>query len=303
MIMINSINILFFKKYDLNRPTAIVINPGMNLHGIAKVLHNEKIIDSQTSFIIWAKLNNKEKNLRSGEYIFYKKLSINNVINKIVIGETILRKLTIVEGSTKIDIIKKLKQLLPNIDVHSTDIPHYLVADTYSFDITQDTEKIFKNIFNSSLYIIENIWEERNIKIPINNSKELFILASIVEKETSLQNEKRLIAGVFFNRLKKKMRFQSDPTVEYSITKGEKKLDRNLLRSDLKFPSDFNTYVNSGLPPGPISYPGVDSLRAVANPENSNYFYFVANKLGSGHLFSKNYQEHRDNINKMKTAR
>ena len=174
------------------------------------------------------------------------------------------------------------------------------MADTYAIDVTQNINEIFKSISNFSFKVLDNIWEERNTTIPIKNSKELHILASIVEKETSIGSERRLVAGVFFNRLKKKMRLQSDPTVEYSITKGEKKLKRNLYRSDLKTPSDFNTYINYGLPPGPISYPGIDSLKAVANPENSNYYYFVADKSGNGHLFSKNYKEHRENIKKMK---
>lgn len=303
IIILNLIHYKFFKKYDLENPKTIVVNPGMKLNGIAKILYDEEIIDSQINFILWTKFYNEEKNLRSGEYFFHKELSVHSIIKKIVSGETILRKLTIIEGSTKFDIVEKLKLLNLNLDFHTIQIPRFLVADTYAIDVTQNIEEIFKSILNSSLEVMENIWQQRNITIPIKNSKELYILASIVEKETSIRSERRIVAGVFFNRLKKKMRLQSDPTVEYSITKGEKKLKRNLFRSDLKIPSDFNTYVNYGLPPGPISFPGIDSLKAVANPEKSNYYYFVADKSGNGHLFSKNYREHRENIKKMKMVK
>ena len=133
-----------------------------------------------------------------------------------------------------------------------------------------------------------------------NSINEIFVLASIVEKETSLESEKSKIAGVFYNRLKKKMRLQSDPTVVFALTKGKEKLKRKLLRKDLKFESVFNTYQNSGLPPETIGFPSYESLIATSQPYNSNLLYFVANRLTEGHLFSSSYKEHLRNIKAIK---
>ena len=125
-----------------------------------------------------------------------------------------------------------------------------------------------------------------------------YILASIIEKETGKKSEMKKIAGVFLNRLKIKMRLQSDPTVIFSITKG-KKFERKLTRKDLKFESQYNTYKIKGLPPTAISIPSIYSIKAVLNPYRGNYFYFVANKKG-GHFFSESYEEHLNRIRKLK---
>ena len=145
---------------------------------------------------------------------------------------------------------------------------------------------------------MNKIWSDRDKSIPIKNKKELFILSSIVELESGKKSEKNKIAGVFYNRINEGMRLQSDPTVIFAITKG-KKLDRKLLRKDLKFKSDYNTYTNKGLPPGPICYPSIETLKAVSKPYKGNFFYFVADKDG-GHLFSETYEEHKYKINLVK---
>ena len=120
--------------------------------------------------------------------------------------------------------------------------------------LPQILQRILENIINYSQRFSESIWEKRDKNIPLKNVDELYILASIVEKETANKSEKGKIAGVFYNRMKIGMRLQSDPTVEFSITKGEKKLGRKLLRKDLKFDSEFNTYMNKGLPPSIILF-------------------------------------------------
>ena len=112
--------------------------------------------------------------------------------------------------------------------------------------------------------------------------------------------KKKEVAGVFYNRLKKGMRLQSDPTVIFSITKGEKKFNRKLLRKDLKYKSPFNTYLNKGLPPLPICFPGIKSIEATLNPDQNEYFYFVADPKINGHIFSKHYHQHLKTIKKIK---
>ena len=130
--------------------------------------------------------------------------------------------------------------------------------------------------------------------------EDAFILSSIIEKETSLDYEKKEVAGVFYNRLKKGMRLQSDPTVIFSITKGKKKFSRRLLRKDLKYKSPFNTYLNKGLPPLPICFPGIKSIEATLNPNQNEYFYFVADPEINRHIFSKHYHQHLKTIKKIK---
>ena len=139
--------------------------------------------------------------------------------------------------------------------------------------------------------IVDRAWINRASGLPLNNSLELVVLASIVEKEAGNEEDKKKVASVFLNRLKKKMRLQSDPTVVYSLTRGNGNLNRELTRSDLKIKSPFNTYKIAGLPPTPICNPSKSSIYAVANPLETDFLYFVANGKG-GHNFSKTLQQH-----------
>jgi UPF0755 protein len=142
---------------------------------------------------------------------------------------------------------------------------------------------------------INDLWANRQTGLPFKNKEEALILASIVEKEISVKSEGGIIASVFINRLKKGMRLQSDPTVIYALSEGKGKLDRLPLRKDLQIDSPFNTYVYGGLPPQAICSPSQESLKAVLNPENTDYFYFVADGSG-GHVFAKTLDEHNKNV-------
>ena len=142
---------------------------------------------------------------------------------------------------------------------------------------------------------VEALWEKRNKSIPLSDSKEAIILASVVEKEAALQKEMPLIASAFINRLNKGMKLQSDPTALYAVTDGKYNLKRALTYQDLKFKSPYNTYVVTGLPRGPISNPGKKALAAVLNPAQTNYIYFVADGTG-GHRFAATYKEHQQNV-------
>ncbi len=298
--LINISHLLFFKSFYLEEQKKVLIPPGMKLNEIANILHENQIIVNQFAFILWAKINSTEKQLKYGEYYFDGQTSIYYVSKKILEGNTTFRKITIIEGSTKYDLLNSLKEIYPSSDLSYRDIPNIIIADTYFYEITENANEILENVYSLSLEKAYNIWNTRKQDLPIKNITDMFILASIIEKETPIDNEKFLVAGVFFNRLKKNMRLQSDPTVEFSLTLGKKKLGRALSRNDLKFKSDYNTYTNHGLPPSPICFPGVSSLKAVVNPENTEYFYFVADKLNGGHLFSSNYDEHLKNIRKMR---
>ena len=278
-----------------------MINPGMTLDQITHVLKENKLIKNEFIFKIWVIINNSQKKLKFGEYFFSKKISANIILEKLKKGKSVYRKITIIEGSTKSDLYNILNDLDSHKIIEFEDIPNSLVADTYFYKVSDNPTVILNNIIKKSNEISKKIWNERDHKIPLNNVNELFILASIVEKETFIKEEKSIISGVFYNRFKKNMKLQSDPTVVYAITQGKKKMDRKLLRKDLKIKSKFNTYVNKGLPPEPICIPGIESLVATSRPFKSNFLYFVSkNKKNEGHLFSEKYKDHLENIKSVK---
>ena len=268
----------------------------MNLEEISRKLHSKKIINNQDIFKIWVKLNFLEKKLKFGEFVFEKSNSIHDVTEKLTNGDVAFRKLTIIEGSYKYELLNILKEIDPKSSLEYVDVTDLIVADTYSYQITDSAERILGNIIKISSDFYNQIWSERDPTIPLKSINEMFVLASIVEKETSIKDEKPVISGVFYNRLKKKMRLQSDPTVIYSITQGKHKLKRKLTRKDLKFKSDHNTYVNKGLPPSIIGFPGKDSLLSATLPKKSDLLYFVAKNKDGGHYFSSNYKQHLKNI-------
>ena len=296
IILLNIFSILIFDKHKSYDKSNVIIKPGMNLEEISEELFSKKIIQNPNLFKIWVKLSFSEKKLRFGEFIFEKSNSIYDVTEKLINGDVVFRKLTIIEGSYKYELLNILKEIDPQSSLEYDDVSDLIIADTYSYQVTDSAEKILNDIKKLSKDFSHKIWSERDTSIPLKSINEMFILASIVEKETAIKNEKPLISGVFYNRLKKNMRLQSDPTVIYSITEGKYRLKRKLTRKDLKFKSLHNTYVNKGLPPSIIGFPGKDSLLSTSLPKKSNLLYFVAKNEGGEHYFSSNYKQHLKNI-------
>ena len=268
----------------------------MNLEQTSRVLINSKILTNNFYFTSWIKLNFASKRIKAGEYLIKKKFSVKSITETLLLGKTLIRLFRLSEGDSKKQLYKKLSDIRP--DLRSIELPSNLIANTYGYTIHDDFLDIVNIIQNQSFLESKKIWDLRNKLIPLESINELFILASIIEKETGKNSEKSIIAGVFYNRLKKKMKLQSDPTVIYSITLGNE-FNRKLSRKDLKFKSEYNTYHIKGLPPMPICYPSYDTLLATANPVNTDYLYFVADGKG-GHLFSKSYKEHLKKIKNLK---
>ena len=268
----------------------------MNLKQVSNILIKNKIFTNDFYFISWVKLNFASKKIKAGEYLIKKKFSIKSVTETLILGKTLIHLFQLSEGDSKKQFYKKLSNIRQ--DFQSTEVPSNLIANTYGYTIHDDFSDILNIIKNQSFFESKKIWDSRNKLIPLESINELFILASIIEKETGKNSEKSIIAGVFYNRLIKKMKLQSDPTVIYSITLGDK-FDRKLSRKDLKLKSEYNTYHIKGLPPTPICYPSYETLLATANPVYSDYLYFVADGKG-GHLFSKSYKEHLKNIENLK---
>ena len=303
LILFNIFYSLFF-SYDKNiEKVSFIIEPGMKLNEISEQLYHKEIISNKFAFKLWNKINFLEKKIKYGEFYIEGRNSIYNVTNKLSSGQKVYRKITLIEGSSKYDLLKLLKKIDPKSSLKLYDISDMIIADTYNYTVTDDSQRILDYMIKTSKRFSEKIWEERNKEIPLNKISEMHILASIVEKESALKSEKNKIAGVFFNRINLGMRLQSDPTVEFAITMGEKKLDRKLLRKDLKIDSEYNTYMISGLPPSIICFPGKDSLVAVSKPYKSDFLYFVSKKRNGEHFFSTTYKEHLKRIREVKNVK
>ena len=301
ILVINTFSELFFKDFALNNKERIIVERGMSLEEVSNLLEENNIIKSKLAFKIWIKVNFAETKIKFGEYEFENEVSVNKIVKKLKNGDFFFRKFTIVEGTTKFDLQKKIKEIFPGQEFNLSKLSDFFRADTYYYNVTESVDKLIENISQTSYEISNKLWSQRNLNLPLKNIQDMFILSSIIEKETSLENEKRKVAGVFYNRLKKGMRLQSDPTVIFSITSGKKKFNRKLLRKDLKYKSPFNTYLNKGLPPTPICFPGIKAIEATVNPDENDYFYFVADPKINGHIFSKHYHQHLKNIKKIKT--
>jgi len=291
---------LFFTKYKYTH--TFFVKRNQTLNQITTNLYKEKIIDNKFFFksLIFSSLS--QKILKAGEYEFYNN-NIFQIIRKIRVGDVYQRRITIPEGLTSneiIDIIKKTEGIVLNQE-GSEQIAEEgaLFPSTYFYVYGTNSNIIINNMKKRMKSTLIEAWQTRDKDLDLNNYNDVLILASIIEKETSLNYEKSSVAQVFLNRLRLNMKLQSDPTVIYGIENelGIKK--KELTKNDLNHKSSFNTYSIPGLPEGPICNPGKESIIAVTNPSKGDLLYFVANGEG-GHNFSSSYAEHIENVKKFK---
>ncbi len=174
-----------------------------------------------------------------------------------------------------------------------------LLPETYKYTRGATRAQIIERMQHDQKTLLAEVWEHRSPDLPLKTPEELVTLASIVEKETGRPDERSRVAAVFVNRLKNKMRLQSDPTIIYGLTGGKGALGRPILKSEIEQPTPYNTYVINGLPPGPIANPGKASLEATANPARTKDLYFVADGTGH-HVFSETYDQHQKNVAKLR---
>ncbi len=243
-------------------------------------------------------------NLQAGEYAFTPGMRMVDILNSIAQGKVVKHMLRIQEGFSMWQILKILEQAPSLKAIKPSMIQKFsegsVLPDTYSYMHGADMVNILERMRNAQNDFMNAVWPKRDTRIDklLLNKNEVLILASIVEKETSIKSEKALIAGVYLNRLSKGMPLQADPTTIYGLTYG-KNLGRKLLRSDLKHQSPYNTYVKRGLPPTPICNPSKDSILAVLQPVWTSHLFFVADGTG-GHIFSNTFDGHKVNIAKIK---
>jgi UPF0755 protein len=290
----------------LEESKLILIERGSGVSAIAQKLESENVITQPVIFKIAGMTG---ASLKAGEYQFPPHVSMAEAMRMMREGDVFDRKITIPEGLTSYQIVKLLNER-EDMDGEIEKIPPEgsLLPNTYHFVGGESRQAVLNRMQNEMTKAIEELWPDRADGLPFDTKEEAITLASIVEKETGVADERARVAGVFVNRLRKSIPLQTDPTVIYAITKGKIQddgmgpLGRRLLTKDLDVDSPYNTYKNAGLPPGPIANPGYEAIKATLHPEEHDYVYFVADGTG-GHVFSKTLAEHNRNVAKWRKIR
>lgn len=287
--------------YAVNRPNtlseevSVVLDRGVTVRRMSENLEKAGVISSSLLFRIVVRGLGVDKRLKAGEYMFPPRINMIQVANQLLNGEVYYRKITLPEGLTSVQMTELIKND-PNLSGEITaDAPEgSMLPETYSFSKGDSRNSIVLQAQKAMDKVLETVWQDNRVPV-LKNKEELLVLASIVEKETGLAEERHDVAAVFVNRLNKGMMLQTDPTVIYALTLGQSELGRPLYKKDLEIDSPYNTYRNYGLPPKPICNPGKEAIIAAANPSDADYLFFVASGSG-GHRFARSLSEHNDNV-------
>ena len=268
---------------------------------IADALQREGVINVNPWVFIGSVFALKaSSDLKPGEYSFQKNASLRDVIGTIVEGKVVQHSVTVPEGLTSEQIVSRLTD--NEIFTGSVrEIPREgtLLPETYKFPRGTTRDQVIQRMQQAQKRVLAEIWDRRSPDVPLKSPEQLVTLASVIEKETGKADERSRVAAVFVNRLRQKIKLQSDPTIIYGLVGGKGTLGRPIKRSEITQPSPYNTYVIEGLPPGPIANPGRASLEAAANPARTRDLFFVADGTG-GHAFTETYDQHQKNVAKLR---
>jgi UPF0755 protein len=282
----------------------VTISEKDTVREIAQQLYDKEMIGSVEVFIMWARIFGNDKKLKAGEYGVAVGTSLDGLFAILRSGKSLGHRLVVPEGTNLFEIgakvesaglckkeefvaLAKDKKFIRSLFSENMDsLEGYLFPDTYFFTKVDGCRVVLRRLVNRFLDKFKTIGT-----LPGWTRQEIVTLASIIEKETGAGFERPQISSVFHNRLRKKMRLQTDPTVMYARLLKTGSYSMNITRTDLLTDHPYNTYKRSGLPPGPISNPGIEALRAAVEPANTEYLYFVSRNDGT-HVFSKTYKEH-----------
>jgi len=297
-------------ELKLSQSENIIFSRGSSIRTLANLLIEKDLLEQKNYFLIWGKINRQETRLQAGEYIISPGMSLAELLDNMVAGNVVKHNITLIEGFTFRQVLKIVQQD-PNITLelaglsdeeimkilgHEGEHPEgRFYPDTYHISRGITDTELLTRAYKRMQDILEEEWQQREENLPFKTSYEALILASIVEKESAVATERPLIAGLFVNRLRTRMRLQTDPTVIYGI----KNYDGNIRFKDLRNDTPYNTYTRYGLPPTPIALAGREAIHATLHPDKTEYLYFVAYGDGSGrHVFSTNLKDHEKAVDK-----
>jgi UPF0755 protein len=285
------------------RQTFVLLHPGYSTHRIAKELQSAGVIRSATAFDLWQRLH-RSHSLKAGEYHFEKPANALEVRDRLVRGDVYVHTVVIPEGYTIFDIAQAIQNaglgssddflkvasdttLIADIAPGAKSLEGYLFPNTYEFTRSQSMQEMAAAMVRQFRQVAHEIGLAADVEQTVT-------LASIVEKETAVPEERPIVASVYYNRIAKRMPLQADPSVVYAEV-AEGRYTGALHHADMQFESAYNTYAHAGLPPGPIGNPGRTSLEAAMHPATTDYLYFVSDGNGH-HRFSSSLEEHNRNV-------
>ena len=282
--------------------TAFLVEKGTGFNSIGARLEERGLIDSSLLFraSVWATA--RDAKVLPGQYLIPARASMAEILRIITQTKPQEFFLNVIPGETSWQVAQRLNDPAQSLSGDPVAVPAEgtLLAERHDFFPGDSRQSLLDEMSDKMKDEVARIWASRDPGIDdvVSTPEQMVILASLVEKETGVETERPQVASVFINRLKKKMRLQTDPSVIYGITEGKGPLGRGLTRAELNAKTPYNTYQIDGLPPGPIANPGLAALEAVARPAQTNYLYFVAKGTspGDGHLFAATYAEHRKNV-------
>ncbi|MBY7943228.1 endolytic transglycosylase MltG [Vibrio fluvialis] len=297
------VDVYLSQPLDIQSEQLVTIPSGTSLNGALSLMTKHGWIDSQFAEKLVRRFHPELTRIKAGTYQLMPDMKLAQALKLLVSGKEHQFAITFVEGSRFSEWMAILEQneqlkhtltesseadIAKQLGIEQSKLEGLFLAETYHFTKGVSDLDILKRAHRKLEGILNSAWETRQENLPLTSPYQALILASIIEKETAVESERERIASVFVNRLNKRMRLQTDPTVIYGM--GDN-YDGNIRKKDLRAPTPYNTYVINGLPPTPIAMPGEASIRAALNPEQSAYLYFVASGNG-GHVFSKNLTEH-----------
>jgi len=280
--------------------TTVILRRGSSLPEIASALRRGGVIRSSAIFMTVAQATGAARDLKAGEYRFDSRASMARILDDIRQGRVLRRMITIPEGFTSqmaADVIARTPGLQGEAPVPPEGA---ILPDTYQYQLGDDRAAVLKRMMDARDDVLTALWAQRQAGLPIRSPEEAVTLASIVEKETGLADERPRIAAVFVNRLRAGMRLESDPTIIYGVS-GGRPLGRGIRLSELTAPTPYNTYLIDGLPPTPIANPGRAAIAAVLDPPKTNELFFVADGSG-GHVFAATFEAHRKNVERWRAV-
>lgn len=278
---------------EIEEDTSFIVPSGATLTSVAQKLEQEQLIASAEGFLLRAKVFGSSDPIKAGEFLLPAGASAAKVLDTFQHGEVIRRYVTVPEGLPSIMVWERL--MAEDLLTGKIPVPEEgsILPDTYDFERGESRAAVLARMQTAMKEYLAQAWPGRDEGIAVDNVRDAVILASIVEKETGVARERRMVAGLYSNRVRDGMMLQADPTIIYPITKG-KPLGRRILRSEIAARNGYNTYTMAGLPEGPITNPGRESIDAVLHPAKTEARYMVADGSG-GHAFAETLEEHNRN--------